>query len=92
MYLQHRGSQQGTNKAKNILFYALWVLYALSAATGIIDLLQFWPDTVSMDDRCCLTLFQLLAVLLYRTSRYNTTLTLSNTQYLLAVTSLPNLS
>ena len=51
MYLQHRGSQQGTDRAKNILFYALWVLYALSVATSIIEILIFcWSDAVSMDD------------------------------------------
>src|ERR1700735_5350564 len=62
MYLQHHGSQQSTDKAKNILFYALCVLYALSSATIIIDMLGFsWPDAVvSMDDHGCLTLFQLL--------------------------------
>jgi len=38
MYLQHHKS---TDKAKTILFYALWVLYALSAATGIVEILQF---------------------------------------------------
>ena len=63
MYLQHQGSQQSTDKAKNILFYALWVLYALSTATIIIDILGFaWPlaDAVSMDYHGCLTLFQLV--------------------------------
>ena len=63
MYLQHSGSQQSTYRAKNILFYALWVLYALSTATIIIDILGFaWPlaDAVSMDDHGCLTLFQLV--------------------------------
>ena len=60
MYLQHSGSQQSTYKAKNILFYALWVLYALSAATVIFDILTFcWVYAVSMDDHRCLTLFQL---------------------------------
>jgi len=40
MYLQHHGSQKSTSdKAKNILFYALWVLYALSAASGIIGII-----------------------------------------------------
>ena len=59
MYLQHCRSQQSTNRGKNILFYALWALYALSTATGIIDiLLFFWSDTVSMDVYRCLTLFQ----------------------------------
>ena len=41
MYLQHRGSQQGTDRAKNILFYALWVLYGLTTATIIVDVLTF---------------------------------------------------
>jgi len=39
MYLQHYGLQQSTNKANNILFYALSVLYALTVAVGIIDIL-----------------------------------------------------
>ena len=63
IYLQHHESQKSTaNKAKNILFYALWVLYALCAATGIIDILMYiqWPNTVSMDDHGCLTFFQLV--------------------------------
>ena len=61
MYLKHHGSRQSTDKAKNILFYALCLLYALSAATNIIDMLGFfWPDLVSMDDHGCLILFQLV--------------------------------
>ena len=61
MYLQHHGSQQSTDRANNILFYALWVLYASSTATIIVDMLQFfWFDPVSMDDHRCLTLFQLV--------------------------------
>ena len=56
MYLQHHGSQKSTDKTKNTLLYALWVLYALSATTGIIDTLGFswcdavgsWQDAVSM--------------------------------------------
>ena len=50
MYLQHSESQQNTDKAKNILFYALWVLYALSTVTIIIDILPiYWSgDMVSM--------------------------------------------
>ena len=62
MYLQHCGSQQSTSdRAKNILFYALCVLYALTTATGTIDILHYWVYTVSMDHhRCCLTLFQLV--------------------------------
>ena len=61
MYLQHRGSQQSTDRANNILFYALWVLYALTTATIIVDTLGFcWNNPVSMDDHRCLTLFQLV--------------------------------
>ena len=62
MYLQHRsGSQQNTDRANNILFYALWVLYALSVATSIIDILGFfWIDPVSMDNHHCLTLCELV--------------------------------
>ena len=61
MYLEHHGSQQNTDKAKNILFYALWALYALTAATNIIDIIYFlFPDPVSMDDHGCLILFQLV--------------------------------
>jgi len=45
MYLQCYGSQRSTDKAKNILFHGLWVLYVLSAATGIIDIVTFlWLD------------------------------------------------
>jgi len=45
MFLQQYGSQPSIDKAKNILFHALWVLYALSVATHIIDILGFyWPD------------------------------------------------
>ena len=58
MYLQRRGSQQSTDRAKNILFYALWVLYALTMATSIIDILEFWwIDPVSIDGHCFLILF-----------------------------------
>ena len=63
MYLQCHGSQQSTDtsRAKHILFYALWVLYALSAATGMIDILALsWTHRVGMDDHRCLTLFQLV--------------------------------
>ena len=64
MYLQHCGSQQSTDRAnsKNILFYALWGLYALTAATIIIEMLQFcWNDSVSMDDyHCSTSLLQLI--------------------------------
>jgi len=46
IYLQHYGPQQRTYKAKNMLFYALCVLYALSAATGIMDILgTLWTST-----------------------------------------------
>lgn len=57
IHLHHHGSQQKTDdKAKNILFYALWVLYALTAATSIIDMLPFsWRYAVSMYDYCCST-------------------------------------
>ena len=61
MYLQHRlgsDSQQCTGKEKNILFHALWVLYFLSAATGILNIVGFsLRDPVSMDEHRCLTLF-----------------------------------
>ena len=61
MYLQHCRSQQSTDRAKSIFFYALWVLYALNMATMISDILELcWPATVSMDDHCSLTLFQLV--------------------------------
>ena len=61
IYLQHHGSQQSTDRAKNIFFYALWGLYALTAATIIIEILQFcWDDSVSGDDNRCSTLFQLV--------------------------------
>ena len=65
MYLLHHyGSQQSIDKAKNILFYALWVLYALSAATIILEILEFFlPETVSIGDHAnCLTLFQSLVL------------------------------
>ena len=63
IYLQHRGSQQGTNRANNILFYALWVLYALTTATFIVDMLELhWiiDMTVSMDYHRFLNLFRLI--------------------------------
>ena len=61
MYLQHRESQQSTDRAKNIFFYALWGLYALTTATIIVELIIFcWFDAVSMDDHRCLTFFQFL--------------------------------
>lgn len=38
LYLEHRGSQKGAAKAKNALFYSLCVLYALSVAIIIGDI------------------------------------------------------
>ena len=59
IYLQYRGSQKSTDRAKNILFYALWVLYALTTATIIVDMLIcFLIDAVSVDHHRRLTLFQ----------------------------------
>ena len=56
MYSRHRGSQKSTDRAKNVLFYALCVLYALTTATIIVDILEFWwIDPVSVDDNHCLT-------------------------------------
>ena len=62
IYLQHRGSQQSTDRAKNILFYALSVLYALTTATIIVDILQFGgiDVAVSGDDHRCLNFFELV--------------------------------
>ena len=61
MFLQHCGSQQSTDRAKNILFYALWALYVLTMATSIFDIIEWcWIDAVSMDDHRCLSLFQLI--------------------------------
>ena len=58
MHLQHHGSQKD---AKNILFYALWVLYALSAGTSIIHIITiYWRNAVSMDVHGCLTFLQLI--------------------------------
>ena len=57
IYLQPRGSHESTDRANNILFYALWVLYALTTATFIVDTLQsYWiiDVTVSIDDHLCL--------------------------------------
>ena len=49
IYLQHRGSPQSTDRAKNVLFYALLVLYALTTATIIVDMLVvFWIGVVSV--------------------------------------------
>jgi len=62
MYLQHYGSlQQSTDKARNILFYALWMLYALSAAIMIVDtnILEFWwPDAANIETEYHLTILQ----------------------------------
>ena len=61
MYLQHRESQQGTDRAKKFLFYALWVLYASTTAIIIADMLVLcWINAVSMGDHRCLILFQLV--------------------------------
>ena len=65
IYLQYRESQKGSYEAKNIIFYALCMLYALSAVTSIIGILHSshsWPDAVSIDNHGCLNF-------LYRTSR-----------------------
>ena len=65
MYLQHHGSPQRTNKAKSIVFYALLLLYTLSAAIIVMNVMDILPffllnATVSMDDHGCWTLFQLV--------------------------------
>ena len=61
MYLQHHGSPQRTEKTKSILFYALSVVYTLSATTIITDILVFsWPGAVSMNYHCCFNFFQLV--------------------------------
>ena len=61
MYIQHRGSQKSTDRANNILFYALGILYGLTTATIIIDILETcWVGTVSINDNRCLTFFQLV--------------------------------
>ena len=63
IYLQHRGSQQSTDRTKNILFYALWVLYASTTATIIVDVLELYliiDMTVSVYDHRFLNLFQLI--------------------------------
>ena len=52
IYLQHRGSPKSTDRAKNVLFYALLVLYALTTAIIIVDMLVVFCH--------CLTLFQLI--------------------------------
>ena len=55
MYLQHNRSQKRTDKARNILFYALWILYALSAVNYItfISKMSYLEESVSMDDHGC---------------------------------------
>ena len=60
LQLKHSGLQKSTDRARNILFYALSVLYALTTATFIVDMLQFCWIEVGIDDHCCLTLFQLV--------------------------------
>ena len=58
VYLQHRGSQQSTDKAQNmVIFYSLWVLYALTATTMIVDILSLhWVHAVSINvNHGCLT-------------------------------------
>src|ERR1700735_865771 len=59
IYLQHH---QSTAQGKSILFYALSVLYALTAATIIIETVAFcWVDPVSPDaNHGCFALFQLI--------------------------------
>ena len=57
VYLQHHGSQS-TDRARNILFYALCLLYALAAATYIMAIVKnFELDLVSIDHHDCLTFF-----------------------------------
>ena len=61
MYLQHCGSQKNTDRAKNILFYALWTLYASTTVAISIDMLVFClidADSVSMDHHGFLTWFK----------------------------------
>ena len=61
MYLQHHGSPQRTEKTKSILFYALSVVYTLSATTIITDILVFsWPGAVSMNYHGCLIFLKLV--------------------------------
>ena len=63
MYLQPRGLQKSTDRANNILFYALWVLYALTMGTCIVDMIiSFWPDAVSVDDLRRLMLFSISCI------------------------------
>ena len=59
MYLQHHASQQSTYKAKNVVFYALLVLYTLSVVTIIVEILILFAP-VSVDDHGGSILFQLL--------------------------------
>ena len=54
MYLQYHESQNGAHREKNILFYALCVLYALSVASIVIDMLYNRIDAVRMTTRLSL--------------------------------------
>ena len=61
MYLRHCCGSQRSDRENNIIFYALWVLYASITALIIVDTLSFcWVYAVSMHDHCSLTLFQLI--------------------------------
>ena len=56
MYLHH--GSQSTDRARNILFYALCLLYALAVATYIMAILKnFELDLVSIDHHGWLTFF-----------------------------------
>ena len=66
LYLQHHGSQQSAGRAKNIVFYALWVLYALSAATIIVEILNFDLYLVSMNDPWLFTFISITCNTEYR--------------------------
>ena len=46
IYLQYHAAQKNTDKAKNILFYALSVLYALSMAAIIIIIWDYCINVV----------------------------------------------
>lgn len=53
MYLHYHASQKNIDKAKNILFYALCVLYTLSTAAIIIIIWGYCiSDLVSRGDPC----------------------------------------
>jgi hypothetical protein len=41
LYLQYRGSTKSTDKANNIIFYALCALYFLSVAALLLDVSDF---------------------------------------------------